>query len=268
MSAPGRTVGLAKLQLISGRCAELRKTYDVYDKPSAAGRSNTAAAEKQPIYQAFHDDIVAHEEVWFRDILSLDLKDSPSYGVADRVFLILMVLTTQQRMWGPVHKSMQTFALAERFLKRLEEMTSMYGDASRKEETERMAYHYHSRAVNFCSGQLEETKSVLSFRWCAASEIKRNVTLDIAATVPGLKTLKQLNKLTDKQIWDAIGESNKKMMGTSRRCCNHCDKSEVEWGGHKMCSRCKNACYCSKECQKAHWKAGHKKECIDMYAGA
>lgn len=124
---------------------------------------------------------------------------------------------------------------------------------------------YHSNALNFRSSQLEETESALaSFRWCATSEIKPNITLDIAATVPGLNTLKQLNELTDKQIWDAIGESSKKKMGTSRRCCNHCDKSEVKWEGHKLCSRCKNACYCSKECQQAHWKAGHKKQCIDI----
>jgi hypothetical protein len=268
MSAPGRMIGLARSQLISGRLGELRKTYDEYEKLSAAGRWNSAGAEKQPIYQAFHDDVFTHEDVWFGDILSLDRKDSPSYSVADRVFLILMALTTQQRIWGPVHKSMQTFALAERFLKRLEDMTSMYGDASRKEATEIMAYDYHSNAVNFRSSQLEKTESVLSFRWCAASEIKRNITLDVAAAVPGLKTLKQLNKLTDKQIWDAIVESNKEMMGTSRRCCNHCDKSEETWGDHKLCAHCKNACYCSKECQKAQWKAGHKKECIDIYGGA
>jgi hypothetical protein len=27
------------------------------------------------------------------------------------------------------------------------------------------------------------------------------------------------------------------------------------------CTRCKIALYCNKECQKADWKRGHKKEC-------
>jgi hypothetical protein len=251
-----------------GRLAELKKAWDAYEKLSAAGRSNQAGEEKQPIYQAFHDDIVAHEDVWFKEILDLDRKEFVRFVVADKAFLILVALTTQQRVWGPVHKSMQTFTLAERFLRRIEALTSKYGDASRKEETVRIAYHYHSNAVNFRSSQLEEKETVLSFRWCAACEIERNMELDIAASVPGLKTLNQLNKLTDKQIWDAMVKSNQKMMGASRRCCNHCDKSEAKWGDYQLCSRCKNACYCSKECQKSHWKAGHKKECIDMHKGA
>ena len=27
------------------------------------------------------------------------------------------------------------------------------------------------------------------------------------------------------------------------------------------CSKCKQATYCSKECQRKHWSAGHKREC-------
>jgi hypothetical protein len=30
---------------------------------------------------------------------------------------------------------------------------------------------------------------------------------------------------------------------------------------HLRCSRCKEARYCSAECQRRHWKAGHKTEC-------
>lgn len=32
-------------------------------------------------------------------------------------------------------------------------------------------------------------------------------------------------------------------------------------GDLKTCSRCKAFCYCSKECQKKHWKEGHQKDC-------
>jgi hypothetical protein len=28
-----------------------------------------------------------------------------------------------------------------------------------------------------------------------------------------------------------------------------------------VCSRCESAWYCGEDCQKKHWKSGHKKEC-------
>ena len=30
----------------------------------------------------------------------------------------------------------------------------------------------------------------------------------------------------------------------------------------KACGRCGDAAYCSRECQIAHWKGGHKKKCV------
>ena len=33
-------------------------------------------------------------------------------------------------------------------------------------------------------------------------------------------------------------------------------------GGLKKCSRCQRMRYCGAACQKAHWKAGHKRECV------
>lgn len=39
--------------------------------------------------------------------------------------------------------------------------------------------------------------------------------------------------------------------------CHNCSKI----GNTLKCSKCKRARYCSRECQKSHWKAGHKKTC-------
>ncbi|KAH7928656.1 hypothetical protein BV22DRAFT_184155 [Leucogyrophana mollusca] len=41
----------------------------------------------------------------------------------------------------------------------------------------------------------------------------------------------------------------------------------VPRGELKVCSRCKNARYCSQECQKVHWRAEHKSQCKPV-AGA
>lgn len=42
--------------------------------------------------------------------------------------------------------------------------------------------------------------------------------------------------------------------------CANCQKETVEL---QQCSRCKAAMYCAATCQKAHWKAGHKRDCVD-----
>mmetsp|Transcript_28050 Transcript_28050/g.41299 ORF Transcript_28050/g.41299 Transcript_28050/m.41299 type:complete len:424 (-) Transcript_28050:136-1407(-) len=41
------------------------------------------------------------------------------------------------------------------------------------------------------------------------------------------------------------------------RMCHACSKE----GKHKVCARCKTACYCSRECQVKAWKT-HKKNCV------
>jgi TPR repeat protein len=42
--------------------------------------------------------------------------------------------------------------------------------------------------------------------------------------------------------------------------CANCRKVDVEL---QHCSRCKAAMYCGTHCQKLHWKAGHKMDCVD-----
>lgn len=45
--------------------------------------------------------------------------------------------------------------------------------------------------------------------------------------------------------------------------CDCCKKSEQELGLYELekCSRCKLSFYCSKECQRKAWYAGHKQAC-------
>lgn len=46
--------------------------------------------------------------------------------------------------------------------------------------------------------------------------------------------------------------------GDDDKICNFCLSQGYQL---LICSRCRNARYCSKPCQKAHWKEGHKLEC-------
>ena len=41
-----------------------------------------------------------------------------------------------------------------------------------------------------------------------------------------------------------------------------CANPDCPRGGLKKCSRCQRVRYCGAACQKAHWKAGHKRECV------
>ncbi len=45
-------------------------------------------------------------------------------------------------------------------------------------------------------------------------------------------------------------------------CCQHCKKT----CRLLQCARCRSVFYCSRECQKQDWKAGHRKQCRAMEA--
>ena len=49
-----------------------------------------------------------------------------------------------------------------------------------------------------------------------------------------------------------------------RILCAGCGAEQPATGGEefKKCASCRVPLYCSKACQKAHWKAGHKRECV------
>jgi hypothetical protein len=44
--------------------------------------------------------------------------------------------------------------------------------------------------------------------------------------------------------------------------CAFCDRGSENGLKLKPCPRCKRPCYCGVECQRAHWKGGHKTNCI------
>ena len=46
-----------------------------------------------------------------------------------------------------------------------------------------------------------------------------------------------------------------------REKCAHC-RAHLPEGKKLCCVECKAAYYCNRDCQVAHWKAGHKKDCV------
>jgi len=57
-------------------------------------------------------------------------------------------------------------------------------------------------------------------------------------------------------------EQGKKVV--SEKTCSNCHLPEGSRGAPKLsaCARCGLVVYCSRECQRTHWKAGHKQHCV------
>lgn len=60
-----------------------------------------------------------------------------------------------------------------------------------------------------------------------------------------------------KDASDFISTMNERL---KTRCagCEFIDEDGFEF----RCSRCKSAYYCSRKCQKKHWRSGHKFDCV------
>ncbi|GAQ81482.1 hypothetical protein KFL_000810230 [Klebsormidium nitens] len=59
-------------------------------------------------------------------------------------------------------------------------------------------------------------------------------------------------------VWELVADAF-----SLHKCANFqaCSRVEDQKGVFMRCGRCKSARYCSRECQRAHWLAGHKWEC-------
>ena len=49
--------------------------------------------------------------------------------------------------------------------------------------------------------------------------------------------------------------------GHEEKSCGQCGRGQEEGEKFHHCSRCKVVPYCSKACQKQHWRGGHKDTC-------
>ncbi len=67
-----------------------------------------------------------------------------------------------------------------------------------------------------------------------------------------------IKKRMQKATATTIRRKHGKTVIEIRNLCHGCDR----WVDHvQACSRCLQAQYCSIECQKQHWKAGHRQAC-------
>lgn len=82
------------------------------------------------------------------------------------------------------------------------------------------------------------------------------------ANVLALKSFESTNLHSALNIpWSKFGKRQLKATGVGNISCKKCGVKEVENAKFKACGQCKNASYCSKECQTEHWHAYHRDHC-------
>jgi len=76
--------------------------------------------------------------------------------------------------------------------------------------------------------------------------------------VPLRRTTGEMPSMAGDRMVRFLSEKQYVVFCSSKECNQFCDKDTV----YRHCSQCMMARYCTKECQLAHWKGGHKKQCL------
>jgi len=81
---------------------------------------------------------------------------------------------------------------------------------------------------------------------------------------PGLSPIPEALFWHRRRSSEAVHDADDRLVRLERvirKNCAHCD-ADLPEGRQSCCVECKAAYYCSRDCQSAHWKAGHKKDCV------
>mmetsp|Transcript_14256 Transcript_14256/g.31859 ORF Transcript_14256/g.31859 Transcript_14256/m.31859 type:complete len:387 (-) Transcript_14256:238-1398(-) len=118
------------------------------------------------------------------------------------------------------------------------------------------ALHWYTKAAE--QGDADAMWSVGKILLQHACAKSGDVT--VIGTLP--RAMKWFRKAASLGHANAIKSAAKYERASSMRCAN-CLKPKSENGSLSKCKKCKVMRYCSKDCQVAHWRAGHKQECCE-----
>jgi hypothetical protein len=101
-----------------------------------------------------------------------------------------------------------------------------------------------------------------ALRGTPVASSNQQTIVDFTASMGKLGTDRELVLFLSKQIPCSCLDENKKNAKQAPKAgrCSYCTSQDLKLE-LKKCSQCKSVQYCSKGCQVADWRAGHKKEC-------
>ncbi|KAG2207688.1 hypothetical protein INT47_011808 [Mucor saturninus] len=92
--------------------------------------------------------------------------------------------------------------------------------------------------------------------------LRAKMAARVALEKENLENFEKLSQADREKLIRQLAKEATPDSATHRQCANMaCDKKETEPGSFKRCGRCQRVSYCSRECQKEHWKTGHRAVC-------
>jgi hypothetical protein len=236
---------------------------------------NNLTPQCEASYLELFKDMKEHESFWLDGIFSSD----GNYVLAERSCGILGSLATIQRSRGDLLNAQQTVEVYTTVLKVYQGMCDRCTVQEQKDCCEVLTYK-HDLVVSNTYHELHlKNKCLPHFRRAVEYELRHDIDIEgqnMAFMVPHMLgannpkysplTIPKFRDVPDSKLWkglmaslQASASGNVDTLPKVPRCLG-CDYYEAIKGDFQNCSACKNALYCSVECQRKHWKL-HKQEC-------
>ncbi|KAI7867424.1 hypothetical protein BDF14DRAFT_1874970 [Spinellus fusiger] len=91
--------------------------------------------------------------------------------------------------------------------------------------------------------------------------LRAKMAAKVALEKDNQETFDQMSQQDKEKLIQQLAKEANNEQIRHKQCANQCDKIETYENEFKRCGQCQRVVYCSRECQKQHWKEGHKAVC-------
>lgn len=221
-----------------------------------AGRASQIKCRE---YIPFFNDLQAHKEMWFHW-----MRMNPVMAITCANVLSFMLHAHEVR--GEVRRCLAALEVNEQVLDIMSQHVVYHPKMKEPLTTLTAQHHLVSHGVYL---ETRDERIVRSYRWLLDYEV--DGPNHFYRKLPGIKNQdlnyyrrvrEHLRHMKDSEVFamyvKGLDEDKNKH---DIRVCSWCLKREGKYADHKMCARCFEPIYCSKECQTIDWKTQHKLIC-------